>query len=169
MPEQTTLPGVTVIKITTTRLNEIKHRVYLATKGPWKAVKKSDFKGENWPVAWSTGVSYTPEEDTEAGVYITTDSVHASELDGDALTDAEFMAHARTDIPDLVEEVERLRAVAEAQREVIEALERIPEIEKMREWEKMRMAPTFDENIALKRWHGILEAARAKLAELEAG
>ena len=113
MTEQLTFPEIRVTKITATRLNEIKYRVSLATKGPWLSVRNRDFNNENWALAWSTGYSY--EEDSNVGMVVTTDGVHASELDGDAAYDADFIAHTRKDIPDLVEEVERLRAIVEAQ------------------------------------------------------
>lgn len=88
--------------MTNEELDAIRERASRASTGPW-TIEAGEYTGANWLIASMggsiDGLFYT----------VTTDNVHASELKGDARTDAEFVAHARTDIPALLAEVERLR------------------------------------------------------------
>lgn len=85
-------------------LEAIEARLRVCSTGPWKACKASEVF-DNWPICLSVG---SDEDGTEWGV--STDRVHASEmLEGGAAEDAEFIAHARQDIPALIREVRRLR------------------------------------------------------------
>lgn len=78
-------------------IETIKARLNAATRGPWKSCQASECF-ENWPVCPSLGT-----DDDGANWAVSTDGIHASEMDrGDAKTDAEFIAHARQDIPDLL-------------------------------------------------------------------
>lgn len=80
------------------RLAEIKARCAKASTAPW-IWETGPYSGSNWLIGSSVdGLDY----------HITTDHVHASELNGDAKTDAEFIANARQDIPWLIAMIERL-------------------------------------------------------------
>lgn len=83
--------------LTQVQLEAIRKRASLATEGPW-----------------ATGTGY---EQASRGNYVFTTegfgAIVAAECGGDCVledADAEFIAHARTDIPALLAEVERLRA-----------------------------------------------------------
>lgn len=92
--------------LTDTRLAEIAARCERATTGPW-LVAVGEEVGHNWLVCGSS------RDDDNAGRMwcVETDSIHASDVDGDARDDAAFIAHARTDIPTLLVEIERLRGL----------------------------------------------------------
>lgn len=83
-------------------LDAIKARVEAATPGPWKAdggeVSQHWSRPEPWQEVVSTEVSCMS--------YCYGGTARGVERDADA----EFIAHARTDVPALVAEVERLRA-----------------------------------------------------------
>jgi len=99
------------------KLREIRRRCDAATIGPW-VVEQGDYSGSNWLVG-SLLVGFDDKTQKDYVVHITTDSIHASEYESDgALADAEFIAHARTDIPELVSEVVRLMLVIEKLTEV---------------------------------------------------
>jgi hypothetical protein len=83
-------------------LAAVAERARSATTGPWLAVERDD--GDNWSVCWSCGTGRDMKHHA-----VTTDSIHASEVDGDAPDDAAFIAHAREDIPLLLLEIERQR------------------------------------------------------------
>ena len=72
------------------RLNEIEARANAATEGPWWA----DWRFTDWEVCCTVGDHGLP-------------ALIASDADGE---DAEFIAHARTDVPDMSA---ALRAVLE--------------------------------------------------------
>ena len=74
-------------------LDEIQDRVDRATKGPWDAYLVSASRRE-------AGYSAVEVSDTEVQVT----------RDVDSWFDADFIAHARQDIPRLIAEIERLRA-----------------------------------------------------------
>lgn len=77
------------------RLAEIEARAQAATEGPWR-------------------VQSVRRADNEIGVfvaYVGSLAVLANEPNKSEQEDATFVAHARTDIPDLLAEVRRLRAV----------------------------------------------------------
>lgn len=86
-------------------LAAIKERCRKAQVGPW-IVEWGKEIGNNWVVA--TGPGY---EQTLQGTYgVSTDNIHASDCNAaDGKDDAEFIAHARQDIPALLEEITRLR------------------------------------------------------------
>jgi hypothetical protein len=58
----------------------------------------------------SLWLGYSTEDDKNHYIHITTDHVQGSQLSGRVLTDADFIAHAREDVPALVAEVRRLKA-----------------------------------------------------------
>lgn len=70
-------------------LDAIRERAEVATPGPWKATA-------SYP-----HVVFQPD-----------DCMISTNLAGDPLRDAAFIAHARDDLPNLIAEIERLRAVA---------------------------------------------------------
>lgn len=88
-------------KLTQEELEAIRERVKNATTAPWK-VESGEFSGDNWLIA------YTGADESGTEYYITTNNVRGSEMDGDTKSDAQFIAHARTDIPRLLAEIERL-------------------------------------------------------------
>ncbi len=99
-------------------LEAIKARIEAATTGPWTH-EIGEYSGDNWLI----GSLYlgTGLDNNTHTVHVTTDHIHASELWGEgAGGDADFIAHAREDVPALVAEVERLQAEAEAVREKVE-------------------------------------------------
>ena len=100
-------------------LNEIEARAKAATHGPWITETK-DYDGKNWLLG-SIWCGYYDGEDH--WVHITTDHVQGGQLAGStAALDAMFIASARADVPDLVDEVRRLRAISDAQTAEIEKL-----------------------------------------------
>ena len=92
------------------RLDQIEARADAATEGPWE---KRTVNG------WGMVVSYS----TDAMIQLVAEFRH-KERD---LNDAEFIAHARTDVPELVEAVRRrdaaLRAVLDLEAEYALAAE----------------------------------------------
>ena len=93
-------------------LQAIEERANKASNAPW-LIEAGDYSGHNWLVGTITvslGESYRDDK----AYFVTTRNVHASELEGDASTDAEFIAHARSDVPALIAEVRRLRAKLDA-------------------------------------------------------
>lgn len=86
-------------------LSDIEARAKSAQTGPWVARKATDLEG--WPCAFTTG-----EDDDGNRWVVETDGVPASQTNGaTAEDDARFVAHARQDVPALVAEVRRLRAL----------------------------------------------------------
>jgi uncharacterized small protein (DUF1192 family) len=92
--------------MTDEELQVIRARYEAATPGPWR-VEHGRYSGADWLIG-SLGTGYF--DNGMHFVHITTNRVRASELYGNASVDAEFIAHAREDIPALLAEVERLRA-----------------------------------------------------------
>jgi len=81
-----------------TKLEELANK---STNRPWILAMDEQI-GDNWLVALGRsldGHSYA----------ITTHNVHASELEGDALTDAQYILAASNAVPGLVKEVRQLR------------------------------------------------------------
>lgn len=71
--------------------------------GPWKADINENI-GENWLIA-TMGYSNLDEQ-----TYIlTSDRVRASEMDGDAKTDAEGLAELRNMLPRIIEALEHIK------------------------------------------------------------
>lgn len=85
------------------RVAAIRSRLENANPGPWKTVSQSEF-GADWTIAFSIGY----HEETGDSILVVTDGVHASRLVSDAQDDAEFIAHARSDVPWLLEQLEAL-------------------------------------------------------------
>jgi hypothetical protein len=96
--------------MTENELEEIEARAARATPGPW-TYEAEDYNGDNWLVG-SILAGNSCLDGKDYCVHITTDHVRASRLyrGSDASTDADFIAHARSDIPHLVREVRRLQA-----------------------------------------------------------
>lgn len=95
--------------MTEQELAAIEARAAKATNAPW-LIEAGVYSGQNWLVGTITvnlGESYRDD----IVYFVTTKNVHASELEGDAKTDAEFIAHARADVPALVAEVRRLQTI----------------------------------------------------------
>jgi len=86
------------------KLDELERLLRLATTRPWKA-NTADKTGEDWLIC-SLGNS---NEDGQDWI-VTTDRIHASELDGDAKFDAALIVAAVNALEDLVA---RARRVAE--------------------------------------------------------
>ncbi len=89
------------------QLKAIEERANKASNAPW-IVEAGDYSGANWMIG-ATSVFLGGSAWDDKSYYITTQNVHASELEGDAKTDAEFIAHAREDVPALIAEVRALR------------------------------------------------------------
>jgi hypothetical protein len=86
------------------RLDEIKQRMADASPGPWH-VKTANF-GDDWIV----GIIKTGESGEDGKIYgVHTTNVRASQMFGDAKTDAEFIAHAPADLAWAIAEIERLK------------------------------------------------------------
>lgn len=109
-------------ELTPERLAEIKARTDAATPGPW-FVEHLERDGFTY---FSTDIAPLESFDGE---------VHAGVLDED---EAEFIAHAREDVPDLVAEVERLRS----ERDALQA-----KLDQVREWAE-------DNDVTLRRISG---------------
>jgi hypothetical protein len=78
------------------KLDELERLLRLATTRPWKA-NTADKTGEDWLIC-SLGNS---NEDGQDWI-VTTDRIHASELDGDAKFDAALIVAAINALPELV-------------------------------------------------------------------
>ena len=94
------------------QLKAIEERANKASNAPW-IVEAGDYSGANWMIG-ATSVFLGGSAWDDKSYYITTQNVHASELEGDAKTDAEFIAHAREDVPALIAEVRALRSKLDA-------------------------------------------------------
>ena len=95
----------------THRYTFVRSRGFVA--GGTCGICKREYSGRDWmigSVAMFLGASCWDDK----CYTVTTNQVHASELEGDAKTDADFIAHARTDVPALIAEVKRLRAKLDA-------------------------------------------------------
>jgi hypothetical protein len=91
--------------LTDAYLLEVAARCKAAQVGPWR-VDRGKEVGDNWIVA--TGAGY---HDNDCWA-VATDSIHASDANAaDGQDDATFIAHARQDVPRLLEEIARLRAI----------------------------------------------------------
>jgi hypothetical protein len=101
-------------------LAAIRKRAEAATPGPWKVEKneKNATSGKNWLLAYF-GLKIDHAENKDYHYFLTTDNVRASNLVGGCDKDSEFVAHARTDIPALLDELERIRAAALELREAL--------------------------------------------------
>ena len=86
--------------MTPERLAEIRTRAEAATEGPWEATWE---EGDDW---WS--ITGAPQRVGAGGPWAVCPEVATSDARDPA--DATFIAAARTDVPELVAEVERLQA-----------------------------------------------------------
>ena len=82
--------------MTDEQLAELRRLASKATTPPWRVATDADVD-DNWLVGFGRSV-----HDNQT-YYVTTDHVHASELEGDAKTDAEFVAACRTAVPKLLD------------------------------------------------------------------
>lgn len=101
--------------MTEERIAEIRGREKVATQGPWRAkceILEADECGNA-----TAEMTYVSTNDK--GICILYGRGHD---DANTQEDAAFIAHAREDIPALLDEVERLRAENERQKEVISFL-----------------------------------------------
>ena len=78
------------------RIAAIGKRLESVNPAPWIAVRGKDYQGENWLICDAGVFDRGDESDT---ALVTTDGVHASRLCADSIDDAEFIAHARMDVP----------------------------------------------------------------------
>lgn len=100
------------------RLEQIKARAAAATPGPWEA--------------WDTGDP--PAEDEARAWIVTPASLHLATLyAGDPSANATFAAHAREDIPALLNEIDRLHEEVRGQRAVAKMNTRVAEAAYRRE------------------------------------
>lgn len=84
--------------MTDEELNAIEARAKAATEGPWRALPCEDWKGHCDGILRPDGLMVVK---TDSGCY------------PPEMPDALFIAHARSDVPALVEEVRRLRRTLE--------------------------------------------------------
>lgn len=91
------------------RLPEILARLAAATPGPWRSNAKGKV-GEDWLIGFIVDCGEGEWDGKYSDWIVTTDCLRASQcVSGGAKEDAEFIAHAPTDIAWLAGEVERLR------------------------------------------------------------
>jgi hypothetical protein len=107
MTQPELFPHAEISRLSPEYFLEVERRCDAASPGPW-IIERGPFSGRNWLLA-SIMLGNSSADGEDYWVHITTDDVHASELYGDSGTDAEFISHARTDLPNL------LRAYREAQ------------------------------------------------------
>lgn len=98
--------------LTSAQAAAAKARADAATNMPWLAVS-GPVTGEDWLIG--LGSSRDGQD-----YHVTTDRVRASEYDGDAKSDAAFIAAARTDVPALVATVLHKTAALDLIREVLQ-------------------------------------------------
>ena len=87
-------------ELTPERLAEIKARAEKATPGPWTATYE---ESDQWTSITGAGLF-------DGGHWMVCPEVATTE--GEPGEDSDFIAHAREDVPDLLAEVERLRATS---------------------------------------------------------
>lgn len=97
------------------RLAEIRDRADAASPGPWFA-HKAEFGLKE-----CRGITTSPELHAGDDIVVTDSGVYPPEM-----PDALFIAHARTDVPDLLAEVERLRRIARCANSLSVAMEAFP-------------------------------------------
>lgn len=95
-------------------LQAIKERAAKATPGPWAGPRITDL----WPPGWVGVYEGDGTGDVIPGSIIGVTS-HATDNEDLQDANAKFIAHAREDIPMLVEEVERLQEELEGIREAV--------------------------------------------------
>ena len=111
--------------MTDTRIDEIKARCDNATPGAWEYGGIDFIFHANNPIASIRGWSYLPSMVGAEKAVVQMDN------------NAEFIAHARDDIPYLLSELERVTAERDALKEAsrwIPVSERLPEIESTEVW-----------------------------------
>lgn len=95
--------------LTPAQLAEIRQRAEKATPGPWGAVYSEDGEGEADLFAYSGGGGHVVAE--------------FPDYDNNAVQDAEFCAHARQDVPDLLAHIAHQDATIAALREALDILD----------------------------------------------
>ncbi|GEL95375.1 hypothetical protein [Cellulomonas composti] len=90
--------------LTDDRLAAIRARVEAASEGPWTVIAHDHARSrhETTERMWVWGPRHSVAQVGLADVDDEADPIRA---------DAEFVAHARDDVPDLLDEIDRLRAV----------------------------------------------------------
>lgn len=106
------------------QLDAIKERVAKATQGPWKVFEDGNLKlGRQIGTAWEH-----PQAKGPVGVVNLATSVKESEVEHCVYIraeDANFIAHARQDVPELIAEVERLKRYEEKVDKIHDAITRM--------------------------------------------
>ena len=111
--------------MTPQRLAAIKERCERATPGPWRVVRNRH--KDRFGLPWGRIVA---EWTTQTGGRMRRVVVVWGDDNGAA--DAAFIAHARTDIPDLIVEVERLQAVVDGIEALVGRIEQRATLERER-------------------------------------
>jgi|GEM_PF-3541043 len=91
---------------------EARERIAAATSGPWRVNEMSEV-GHDWLIGtvFDAGAAETPDGQRMTRYIVTTDGVRGSELgEGDARTDAEFIAWARNNVTRLAAALEAAQA-----------------------------------------------------------
>ena len=97
--------------MTPERLNAIRRRAEAATEGPWSAANEHGNFPEADPL-WRVSQMRPGWESMSPTEGYITDVAETFSDDPHADPNAEFIAHARTDVPDLLTEVKRLRLIS---------------------------------------------------------
>lgn len=92
-------------------LDAIRERAEAATEGPWSAANEHGLLGPEAQPAWCVSQMRPGWESMSPTKGYVTDIAETFSDDPDRDPDAEFIAHARTDVPALIAEVERLRKI----------------------------------------------------------
>lgn len=101
--------------LTPEELAQMKERLEKATPGEWRV-----WGGDNPEYRHSHGVVFYKIPVTPCGSIVNISGVSASGDTDNMANDLSFIAHARQDVPRLIEEVERLQKLAKAMAEFIE-------------------------------------------------
>jgi hypothetical protein len=89
------MPSFSEVRKMERDINKDKQICKAANPGPWK-VQTGEYDGEDWLIA---DLGEGEVGDSYQQIFITTDQVHTSEMNGDASTDAEFIVTAREALP----------------------------------------------------------------------
>jgi hypothetical protein len=93
-------------RLTNEQLAEIRKRVEAATAGPWRWEKLHDAEDE-----WDTEMAYLSNETESVMDFGDCEQYYPTQGTPPNHADAEFISHARQDVPVLLAEIERLRNV----------------------------------------------------------
>jgi hypothetical protein len=123
-----------------------------ATTAPW-TVEAGEYSGKDWLIG-IVAVHLGGSMDGQSYA-VTTDHVHASELDGDARTDAAFIAASRAAVPALLADVDRLTGDNAALSEALDtALRHLKESEADRD-KAIEQSGHYEAEVMI--CHGLLE------------